>query len=189
MQEAVPAGEGAMAAILGLDDATVIAVCEQATDAGVVEAVNFNAPGQVVVAGARTAVERAVAGAQEAGAKRAVTLPVSVPSHCQLMRPAAERLRERLAGVEIGAPNIPVINNVDVARATDPEAIRDALVRQLHNPVRWVETVVGLAEEGVTELVEAGPGKVLAGLTKRIDKRVKAWPVQDCAGLDAALAR
>lgn len=189
MQEAVPAGEGAMAALLGLGDATVRSVCEQAGAIGTVEAVNYNAPGQVVIAGATAAVERAVELAGEQGAKRAVTLPVSVPSHCQLMVPAAERLRERLAEVPLAAPSIPVINNVDVARASDPDAIRDALVRQVHNPVRWVETVGLLAEEGVTDLVEAGPGKVLAGLTKRIDKRVGAWPVHDSASLDAALTR
>ncbi len=189
MQEAVPAGGGAMAALLGLDDATVRAVCDQAGKVGTVEAVNYNAPGQVVIAGASAAVEQAVELAGEQGAKRAVTLPVSVPSHCQLMVPAAERLRERLAGVTLAAPTIPVINNVDVARASDPDAIRDALVRQVHNPVRWVETVGLLAEEGVTDLVEAGPGKVLAGLTKRIDKRVRAWPVHDRSSLEAALTR
>ena len=189
MQEAVPAGEGAMAALLGLEDETVRTFCDQAGEVGTVEAVNYNAPGQVVIAGATAAVERAVELAGEKGAKRAVTLPVSVPSHCQLMVPAAERLRERLADVTFRAPSIPVINNVDVAREHDPEAIRDALVRQLHNPVRWVETVGLLAEEGVTDLIEAGPGKVLAGLTKRIDKRVKAWPIHDSASLDAALAR
>jgi [acyl-carrier-protein] S-malonyltransferase len=188
MQEAVPAGEGAMAALLGLDDAAVIDVCERAGEGQVVSAVNFNAPGQVVVAGHKAAVERAVALAKEAGAKRAVVLPVSVPSHCALMEPAAERLAERLRAVEFKAPQIPVINNVDVAAATDPAAIRDALARQLHSPVRWVETIQAMAARSVDRLVECGPGKVLVGLNKRIARDMTAYPVFDSDGLDKALS-
>ena len=188
MQGAVPAGEGAMAALLGLDDAAVIDVCERAGEGQVVSAVNFNAPGQVVVAGHKAAVERAVALAKEAGAKRAVLLPVSVPSHCALMEPAAERLAERLREVELKAPQIPVINNVDVAAATDPDAIRDALARQLHSPVRWVETIQAMAARSVNNLVECGPGKVLVGLNKRIARDMTAHPVFDSDGLDKALS-
>ncbi len=188
MQAAVPEGQGAMAAVLGLDDATVRAACAEAAQGEVVEAVNLNAPGQVVIAGGAAAVERAVGAAKARGAKRAVTLPVSVPSHCALMRPAAERLAERLAEVELRAPRIPVLHNADVAAHGDPAAIRDALVRQLHSPVRWVETLQAMAEQGVSLVVECGPGKVLAGLTKRIDKRVRALPVLDENSLQAALA-
>lgn len=188
MQEAVPAGSGSMAAILGLDDAKVIEVCENAAQGEVVSAVNFNANGQVVIAGQVAAVERAVELAKEAGAKRAVVLPVSVPSHCALMKPAADKLAERLAGIAINAPQIPVINNCDVSKASDADAIRDALVRQLYSPVRWVETIQAMAEEGVDTLVECGPGKVLVGLNKRIVKEMKALAVYDPAGLESALA-
>ncbi|MFP4695559.1 ACP S-malonyltransferase [Thiohalospira sp.] len=187
MQEAVPAGEGAMAAILGLDDETVMDLCEQAAQGNVVQAVNFNAPGQVVIAGDTAAVERAVAAAKEAGAKRAVTLPVSVPSHCSRMHPAAERLAQRLEGVALEAPDVPVIHNVDAAPANDPAAIREALVRQVENPVRWVASVQRMAADGATDFIEAGPGKVLAGLIKRIDRNVCPWAVADAAGLEAAL--
>jgi len=188
MQAAVPAGEGAMAAILGLDDEKVIEVCAQAAQGEVAAAVNFNSPGQVVVAGNATAIERAVALAKEAGAKRALVLPVSVPSHCDLMKPAAEALAARLEGVAVQSPEIPVINNVDVAAESDPEAIRAALARQLHNPVRWVETIRKMAADGVGDLIECGPGKVLVGLNKRIDKQMRALAMFDPATLDAALA-
>jgi [acyl-carrier-protein] S-malonyltransferase len=188
MQEAVPAGRGAMAAILGLDDATVIGVCEAAAQGDIVSAVNFNAPGQVVVAGSAVAVERAVEAAKEAGAKRALLLPVSVPSHCALMRPAAEQLAQQLAAMPISSPTIPVINNVDVAAVTDADAIRDALVRQLYSPVRWVESVQKMAQQGVDTLVECGPGKVLVGLNKRIEKSMNALAVFDAATLEKAVS-
>jgi len=187
MQEAVPAGSGAMAAILGLDDEAVIQICADAADDEVVEAVNFNSPGQVVVAGHKSAVERAVALATERGAKRAVMLPVSVPSHCALMKPAAEQLEAILEDIPVQAPRIPVINNVDVAMPRDPDAIRDALVRQLHSPVRWVETIRKMQAEGVETLIESGPGKVLVGLNKRIERRMPALPVYDPDTLAAAL--
>ncbi|MDH5408163.1 MAG: ACP S-malonyltransferase [Gammaproteobacteria bacterium] len=188
MQQAVPEGSGAMAAILGLDDAQVISVCESAAQGDVVEAVNFNSPGQVVVAGAKAAVERAAEAAKEAGAKRAVILPVSVPSHCSLMKPAADKLAEVLAGLDIQTPEIQVINNVDVASATDADAIRDALTRQLYQPVRWVETINKLSEQGIDTVVEAGPGKVLAGLNKRIVKTMNALPVYDSESLVKAVS-
>jgi [acyl-carrier-protein] S-malonyltransferase len=187
MQEAVPVGQGAMAAILGLDDDAVIAVCAAAAQGDVVSAVNFNAPGQVVIAGSAAAVERAVEGAKEVGAKRALLLPVSVPSHCALMKPAAEQLAAQLAGMSISVPAIPVINNVDVVAATDAAAIRDALVRQLYSPVRWVASVQMMAQEGVDTLVECGPGKVLVGLNKRIDKTMNAMAVFDAASLEKTL--
>ena len=187
MQEAVPAGEGAMAAVLGLDDDKVIEICSDAAEGQVVSAVNFNSPGQVVVAGSAAAVERAVVLAKEAGAKRALILPVSVPSHCELMRPAAEKLAERLKAVTISAPAIPVINNVDVEASNDPEAIRDALVRQLYSPVRWVETIQKMSGEGIDTLIECGPGKVLVGLNKRIERNMVASAVFDPAGLEQAL--
>jgi [acyl-carrier-protein] S-malonyltransferase len=188
MQEAVPAGTGAMAAVLGLDDDTVRAVCTEAAAGEVVEAVNFNSPGQVVVAGQKTAVERTVDLAKAKGAKRALLLPVSVPSHCALMQPAAEQLATVLEGVAIQSPQIPVINNVDVAMPTDPAAIRSALVRQLHSPVRWVETVQKMAADGVDRLIECGPGKVLVGLNKRIERNMAAQAVFDADSLAAALA-
>lgn len=187
MQDAVPAGEGAMAAILGLDDDTVRRVCAEVANGEIVDAVNFNAPGQVVIAGSAAAVERAVAAAKEAGAKRAVGLPVSVPSHCELMRPASERLAERLASVQIAMPVTPVLHNVDAAPANDPDAIRDRLARQLHCPVRWVETVQRLAGKQIDTLIECGPGKVLAGLGKRIDRSLNSLPIVDSASLEKAL--
>lgn len=187
MQEAVPAGEGAMAAILGLDDEKVVEICASAAQGEVVSAVNFNSPGQVVVAGSTSAVDRAVSLAKEEGAKRALKLPVSVPSHCALMGPAAEKLAARLQDIAISSPVIPVINNVDVAVADDPDAIRDALVRQLHNPVRWVETVQRMAADGVDNLIECGPGKVLVGLNKRIDRKMAASALFDADGLEQAL--
>ena len=174
MQSAVAEGVGAMAAILGLDDATVRAVCAEAAQGEVLEAVNFNSPGQVVIAGHKAAVERGMVLAKEKGAKRALPLPVSVPSHCALMHPAAELLAAALADVAIKAPRIPVLHNADVMTYSNPDQIRDALARQLYSPVRWVETVQVMANDGVTLAAECGPGKVLAGLTKRIDERVAA---------------
>ncbi|ATG73959.1 [acyl-carrier-protein] S-malonyltransferase [Zobellella denitrificans] len=188
MQDAVPEGTGAMSAIIGLDNDTIIANCAQAEQGEVVSAVNFNSPGQVVIAGHKAAVERANALMKESGAKRALPLPVSVPSHCALMRPAAEKLAETLAGMNFNAPAVPVINNVDVRAETDPAAIKDALVRQLYSPVRWTETVEAMAGQGVTLALEVGPGKVLTGLAKRIDKRVEGLAVNDDAGLEQALA-
>ena len=183
MQQAVPAGEGAMAAILGLEDDVVKAVCQQASAEGIVEAVNFNSPGQVVIAGSKAAVDKAVEIATETGAKRALLLPVSVPSHCALMRPAAEELSKELESVSIQAPQIPVIHNASVTATANPDEIRQLLAQQLYNPVRWVETVEWLAAQGVDTLVECGPGKVLAGLSKRIDKSLQALPVYDSVTL------
>ena len=170
MQNAVPQGVGAMAAILGLEDEQLKAICAEAAQGEVVEAVNFNSPGQVVIAGNAAAVERAMEAAKAAGAKRALPLPVSVPSHCSLMKPAAEKLAEALKSVNIRIPQIRVIHNADVASYDDADKIKDALVRQLYSPVRWTETVNALVAEGVTESAECGPGKVLAGLAKRINK-------------------
>ena len=186
MQEAVPAGTGAMAAILGLDDARVIAVCEEAAQGEVVSAVNFNSPGQVVIAGHAAAVERAAGLAKAAGAKRALMLDVSVPSHCALMRPAAQRLAAVLEELSLDLPKVPVLHNVTVQAAADPAAIRRLLVEQLYSPVRWVETVQAMAALGVDTVIEAGPGKVLAGLIKRIDKSLNVLPVADPAGLETA---
>ena len=169
MQSAVPENTGAMAAILGLDDVTVRAVCQEAAEHLVLEAVNYNSPGQVVIAGHRLAVERGMALAKERGAKRALLLPVSVPSHCALMRPAAQTLAGALAEVAVSVPVIPVLHNADVAAYRDPQQIRDALARQLYSPVRWVETVAKMASDGVVQVAECGPGKVLAGLMKRIE--------------------
>ena len=188
MQEAVPVGEGGMAAILGLSDEDVRAVCVEASAVGVVEAVNFNAPAQVVIAGHKAAVERACELAKAKGAKRALTLPVSAPFHSSLLKPASDRLREYLTGVEISAPRFPVINNIDVAVVSDPAAIKDALVRQAAGPVRWVESVQAMARDGVTHLFECGPGKVLAGLTRRIDSTLTGSAVFDPASLAEALA-
>jgi [acyl-carrier-protein] S-malonyltransferase len=168
MQNAVPAGVGAMAAILGLDDETVRAVCAEAAQNEVLEAVNLNSPGQVVIAGNKAAVERGMELAKAKGAKRALPLPVSVPSHCALMKPAALQLAEYLKSVAVNTPQIPVLHNADVAAYSDSDKIKDALVRQLYSPVRWVETVQAIAAQGVTQTAECGPGKVLAGLTKRI---------------------
>ncbi|PNH89165.1 [acyl-carrier-protein] S-malonyltransferase [Vibrio diazotrophicus] len=186
MQDAVPAGTGAMYAIIGLDDEAIAKACEDAAQGEVVSPVNFNSPGQVVIAGQKDAVERAGALCKEAGAKRALPLPVSVPSHCALMKPAAERLAAALAEIEFNAPQIPVINNVDVVAETDPAKIKDALVRQLYSPVRWTEGVEKMSEQGVEKLLEMGPGKVLTGLTKRIVKTLDAAAVNDIASLEAA---
>jgi [acyl-carrier-protein] S-malonyltransferase len=187
MQEAVPAGEGAMAAILGLEDDQVRSVCRDAAQGDVVEAVNFNAPGQVVIAGSAAAIERATVLAKEAGAKRALPLPVSVPSHSSLMREAAEQFGAAMAPVVINPPLIPVINNVDVIAEIEPDSIRGALTRQLYNPVRWVETIQEMQRAGVDAVIECGPGKVLAGLNKRIEKGMNVAPLFDQASLEAAL--
>jgi len=189
MQEAVPEGVGAMAAILMLDDEVVRAACAEARAPGeVVEAVNFNAPGQVVIAGHKGAVARAMEICKAKGAKRAMPLPVSAPFHSSLMRPAAEKLRGYLEKVDFGAPGIALINNVDVAEESDPARIRDALVRQAASPVRWVETVKRMAAAGVTHVVEAGPGKVLAGAIKRIDGGLQGIALTDRASLEQAVA-
>ncbi|EKF75206.1 malonyl CoA-ACP transacylase [Alcanivorax hongdengensis A-11-3] len=187
MQQAVAQGEGSMAAILGLQDQQVRDACQQAAEGDVVEAVNFNAPGQVVIAGSAAAVERAIAACKDAGAKRAMALPVSVPSHCALMKPAAQKLAETLQSINFHAAEIPVINNVDVAVESDPAQIRDALIRQLYSPVRWVETVQALKDKGATRLFECGPGKVLSGLVKRIDRELDARPLETDAAFQAAL--
>ena len=183
MQEAVPQGEGAMAALLGLDEAAAVEACAEAAQGEVVSAANLNSPGQIVIAGARAAVERAMAAAKARGAKRAVLLPVSAPFHCALMKPAAERLQERLADIEVRVPTIPVLNNVDVAVETDPLRIKDALVRQAYSPVRWIETVQEIARRGATHVFECGPGKVLAGLVKRIDAELVGAALYDPATL------
>ncbi len=188
MQEAVPVGEGGMAAILGLSDDDVRAACAEASAVGVVEAVNFNAPAQVVIAGHKAAVERACEIAKAKGAKRALPLPVSAPFHSSLLKPASDRLREYLADVEIRTPGIPVINNVDVAIVSDPAAIKDALVRQAAGAVRWVESVQAMRRDGITHVLECGPGKVLAGLTRRIDGELTGGAVYDPATLEETLA-
>jgi [acyl-carrier-protein] S-malonyltransferase len=185
MQEAVPAGEGAMAAILSLEDEKVIAACAEA--GGVVEAVNFNAPGQVVIAGEKGAVERAIAACKARGARRAMPLPVSAPFHSSLMRPAGARLAPYLEKVSIGVPQAPLVNNVDVKIESDPSLIRDALVRQAYSPVRWVETIRRMLELGATHIVECGPGKALAGMTKRIAEGVQSFALADRASLEQAL--
>lgn len=187
MQQAVPKGTGAMAAILGLEDAEVIAVCAQAAQHEIVQAVNFNSPGQVVVAGNKAAVERATELAKQKGAKRAVILPVSVPSHCLLMKPAADKLADDLRNLTMQSPTIKVINNVDVSSPNDADAIRDALARQLYQPVRWVEVVQAMIQSGVSTIVECGPGKVLVGLNKRIDKAVTHAAITDTDSLAACL--
>lgn len=169
MQNAVPEGVGAMAAVLGLDDDAVRAVCAEAAQGEVLEPVNLNSPGQVVIAGNKAAVERGMALAKEKGAKRALPLPVSVPSHSSLMQPAADKFRAYLESVNLRVPSVPVLQNADVQAFTDPAVIKDALARQLHSPVRWVETVQALAGQGIVRCVECGPGKVLAGLVKRIN--------------------
>ncbi|MBU2674578.1 MAG: ACP S-malonyltransferase [Hafnia sp.] len=189
MQEAVPAGTGAMSAIIGLDNDAIAKACEESAQGEVVSPVNFNSPGQVVIAGNKDAVERAGAACKAAGAKRALPLPVSVPSHCALMKPAAEKLAVALQEVTFNAPKFAVINNVDVKTETSPEAIRDALVRQLYSPVRWSESVEFMAGEGVEHLLEVGPGKVLTGLTKRIVDSMTAAAINDAASVSAALAQ
>lgn len=188
MQEAVPAGEGAMAAILGLGADAIIAVCAEVAAGDVVQAVNFNAPEQTVIAGHKVAVERAAEALKAKGAKRALMLPVSAPFHCTLMQPAAAKLKARLEALSFAAPAIPVLNNVDVACVTDPERIKDALVRQVAAPVRWVETILAMQQAGVTHVFECGPGKVLAGLVKRCADGLAGGAMADMAGMEAALA-
>ena len=185
MQQAVPAGTGAMFAIIGLDNDAIAKACEEASEGAVVSPVNYNSPGQVVIAGEKAAVERAAALCKANGAKMAVSLPVSVPSHCQLMKPAADKLAVALEAIEFNEPAVTVINNVDVASPNTAAEIKDALVRQLYCPVRWSETVELMASEGITNLFEMGPGKVLTGLTKRINRSLSAQAVNDVASLTA----
>ena len=185
MQNAVPAGTGAMAAVLGLDDAAVIEACAKAAEGEVVSAVNFNSPGQVVIAGSKAAVLRAMEVLKAAGAKRVLPLPVSVPSHCALMQGAAEELNEYLKTVKMSKPSLPIIHNVDVQIHSDPNAIKVALVKQLYNPVRWVETVQYLVGQGCSHIVECGPGKVLAGLNKRIAETAECLAIGDAASLES----
>jgi [acyl-carrier-protein] S-malonyltransferase len=187
MQNAVPEGSGSMAAILGLEDDIVRQVCQSAASGEVVEAVNFNSPGQVVIAGNKGAVERACELAKEAGARRALPLPVSVPSHCALMKPAAEQLSEQLATINLLETEIPVLHNVNVASAADDQEIKLLLAAQLYSPVRWVETVRKMAAGGSARLLEAGPGKVLAGLTKRIDRKLAGMAIYDTNSLNKAM--
>ena len=185
MQEAVPQGEGAMAAVLNLDDEHVVAACAEA--GGVVQAVNFNAPGQVVIAGEKTAVERAIEKCKARGAKRAMPLPVSAPFHSTLMQPAAERLKGHIQSVRMAPPQFAVVNNVDVRVEREASRIKDALVRQAASPVRWVETIRQMVESGATHIIECGPGRVLAGMTKRIAPQVQSLTLHDRASLEAAL--
>jgi [acyl-carrier-protein] S-malonyltransferase len=190
MQEAVPAGSGAMAAILGLGDEAVAAVCREAAQGAVVEPANFNSPGQVVIAGATAAVQRAIEAAKAAGAKRAVVLPVSVPSHSSLMRGAAERLRERLGTLEVRAPRIPYISAVDARAHADPQELREVLSRGLSSPVRWTQTLRAVSARSVAQVIECGPGRVLTGLNRRIERRedLSFLALEDPAALDTALS-
>jgi [acyl-carrier-protein] S-malonyltransferase len=187
MQEAVPLGTGAMAAILGLEDSEVRAACSEAAQGQVVEAVNFNAPSQVVIAGHKAAVERAAEEAKSRGAKRAVMLPVSAPFHSSLLKPAADRLAGYMKQIEFGAPRVPVINNVDVAVVNDSDRIKDALSRQACNPVRWVEVIRHMANNGITHVAECGPGKVLAGLSRRIDSALQGFAITDPQSLEQTM--
>jgi [acyl-carrier-protein] S-malonyltransferase len=188
MQEAVPVGVGAMAAILGLDDGRVIEACAEAAGDEVVEAVNFNAPAQIVIAGHRAAVARACDISRRLGAKRAVTLAVSVPFHSSLLASAADRLRVRLASVDVRSPSVPVINNVDVAVESDPQRVKDALARQAAGPVRWTQIIQAMSERGITHVVECGPGKVLSALTRRIAPGLQSLSVSDPDSLSQALS-
>ena len=186
MLEAVPAGVGSMAAIIGLGDEQIKTACEESAQGEVVSPVNYNSPGQVVIAGHKAAVDRASQACKDAGAKRALPLSVSVPSHCELMKPAAEKLANDLAALTFNTPKCDVINNVDVKAQSSADAIKDALVRQLYSPVRWTETVQALVAQGITQSYEFGPGKVLTGLAKRIDKAMVCGSVNDAAAIDAA---
>ena len=186
MQHAVPFGEGAIAAILGLDDALVRLACQESAQGEVLEAANYNSPGQVVIAGSRSAVLRGIENAKEKGAKRAVLLPMSAPSHCALMHPAAAQLRAVLETVALREPAFPVLHNADVASYSNPAQIKDALVRQLYSPVRWVETIQAIARGGIMRIVECGPGKILSGLNRRIDARLRSLALVDSAALREA---
>ncbi|MGR9105338.1 MAG: ACP S-malonyltransferase [Gammaproteobacteria bacterium] len=188
MQHAVPEGRGAMAAVMGLEDPVLVEICRKvpATD-GIVAPANFNAPGQVVIAGHAAAVDAAIEAARAAGARRAVALPVSVPSHCDLMRPAAEQFAAILEGIDFKVPEVPVIHNFDVGSHPSPEVIRGVLVKQLYSPVRWVDSMKFLYDQGVTKIVECGPGKVLSGLIKRIVRECETYPVFDSVTLDKAM--
>ena len=188
MQEAVPVGAGAMAAIIGLDDETILKACDEAAGGEVVTAVNYNAPGQVVIAGNAGAVERAVALLKEAGAKRAMPLPVSAPFHTPLMKPAAERLAGDIRAIDFTTPAIPVVHNVHARTEADPEVIKQLMIEQIDHPVLWVDCIRTVAGRGVTDVVECGPGKVLAGLVKRIDKSLNSYAAEDPESLDKALA-
>lgn len=188
MQTAVPVGEGAMAAVLGLDDEQIIEICGQASAKGVVEAVNFNSPGQVVIAGKAAAVEAAIDMLKAAGAKRAMPLPVSAPFHTSLMRPAGEKLQASLAGLDLASPSIPVVHNVHGQTESDPEAIKALLVQQIYSPVKWMSCVQSMSAQGITTIVECGPGKVLSGLNKRIEKSLNCLNVETPESLEAALA-
>lgn len=189
MQDAVPAGTGAMAAIMGGDAAAIADACREAAQGEIVEPVNFNAPGQIVIAGHRSAVERAIAAARAHGARRGVMLPVSAPFHSSLLAPAATRLAERLRAVPITSPTIPVLHNVDVEQHREPDAIRDALARQAASPVRWTETIAALVAAGITAMVECGPGNVLSGLARKIDERLATYALSDDAAIaDARIA-
>lgn len=187
MQEAVPIGQGAMAAVLGLEDGAVRRLCEQAAQGEVLEAVNFNSPGQVVIAGTAAAIQRALEQAKTAGARRAVALPVSVPSHCRLMHPAAERMAARLRQTALVAPKVSVIHNADVKTKSNADAIREALARQIESPVRWVETIKKMIADGVTQIIECGPGKVLTGLNRRITDKAETRSAFDPASVCDAL--
>lgn len=185
MQTAVPVGEGAMAAIIGLDDEAINGICQEVE--GVVAAVNFNSPGQVVIAGHTAAVDTAIAALKEAGAKRAMPLPVSAPFHTELMKPAGERLAEALAGITIASPEVPVVHNVHAGTEPNPEKIRTLLVEQIYSPVQWTSCVQAMTEAGVTQIVECGPGKVLSGLNRRIDKTLSSFSLEEPDSLAATL--
>lgn len=189
MQQAVPAGTGKMAAIIGLDDELIQQACEESAEGEVVSPVNYNSPGQVVIAGSASAVERAMSACKDKGAKRALPLPVSVPSHCALMEPAAEQLAEKLNGLSLNEPQVSVINNVDVSVETNSDAIKQALIRQLHNPVRWTETIEKLKQAGVTDLVECGSGNVLSGLNKRISRELTSHGINDIDKLSETIEK
>jgi [acyl-carrier-protein] S-malonyltransferase len=187
MQDAVPIGIGAVAALLGLEETKVLAICEQVAQDQVVSAVNFNAPNQIVIAGHTAAVERAIVEAKLAGAKRAVLLPISVPVHCSLMQPAVKKMARRLEQVTINIPKIPVLHNIDITVKTEAIAIRQALSAQIDHPVHWIKTIQTIAAEGITHIFECGPGKVLTGLNKRISKEIKSLPIFDQQTLEQAL--
>ncbi|MGH1430861.1 MAG: ACP S-malonyltransferase [Neptuniibacter sp.] len=189
MQQAVPAGTGAMAAILGLDDASIEKACQEAEEGDVVSPVNYNCPGQIVIAGQKAAVERAITNCKEAGAKRAVPLPVSVPSHCALMKPAAEKMAEQLAKIEISMPEISVIQNVTASAAASVDELKDNLLQQLYSPVLWTKSVQSMVDQGIESTVECGPGKVLSGLNKKVHKPLSVAAISDAAGLTKALAQ